>query len=176
MKDYNRPYALAKVRPHYDYNRLYGSNALTCAESFLARRGRFRPYIYWCALLIVTAFLAALPLVHIDLTVQELGRVRPATERSTIVARTGGFIASLKVKDNDLVQAGQTLAVLNTNALDAKFALNAEQTKLRERELADLDTLIAAVDAKRAAYNLQTAEYIAQYQQFLPPCTTPSLG
>jgi membrane fusion protein, peptide pheromone/bacteriocin exporter len=102
--------------------------------------------------------LVALPIVKVDLTVEEFGRVRPAVERSTIVARTGGFIASLKVKDNDLVKPGQTLAVLNTAALDAKFAHNAEQTKLRQYEVTDLDILIASVDAKRSASNLQTAE------------------
>ena len=158
MKDYDRPYALAKIRPHYDYTRLYGSYALTCAESFLARRGRVPALHLPVRPADGDPLLVALPIVKVDLTVEEFGRVRPAVERSTIVARTGGFIASLKVKDNDLVKPGQTLAVLNTAALDAKFAHNAEQTKLRQYEVTDLDILIASVDAKRSASNLQTAE------------------
>jgi membrane fusion protein, peptide pheromone/bacteriocin exporter len=168
MKDYDTPYALTRVRPHYDYTRLYGSYALTCAESFLAQRGRVRPYVYWCALLMVAVLLTALPLVKVDLTVQEFGRIRPATERSTIVARTAGFIASLKVHDNEIVHAGDTLAVLNMAALTAKFDLNASETKLRNIELADLRALIEAATAKRpvTVTNLQTAEYIAEYQQF----------
>jgi HlyD family secretion protein len=168
MKEYDTPYALARIRPHYDYTRLYGSYALTCAESFLARRGRCRPYVYWCALLMCACALIALPIVHVDLTVQEFGRVRPATERSAIVARTGGFIAALKVHDNDLVKAGDTLAVLNIAALQAKFDLNATRTKLAERELVDLRSLIEAASAKRPPVfsSLQTAEYIAEYQQF----------
>jgi membrane fusion protein, peptide pheromone/bacteriocin exporter len=112
----NGPIALTKIRPLYEYTRLYGSYALTCAESFLARRGRSRPYVYRCALVMVAGILAALPVVHVDLTMQEFGRIRPATERSTIVARTAGFIASLKVRDNDLVKTGKVLAVLNTTA------------------------------------------------------------
>jgi multidrug resistance efflux pump len=166
VKDYDSPYSLTRSRPHYDYTRLYGSYALSCAESFLARRGRARPYVYWCAMLLCAGGLAALPLVYVDLTVQEFGRVRPATERSVIVARTAGFIASLKVHDNDLVRAGDTLAVLNAAALQAKFDLNTAQTQLRERELADLRALIEAVSAKRPVTNLTTAEYLAESQQF----------
>jgi multidrug resistance efflux pump len=172
MKDYDAPYSLTRVRPRYDDTRLYGSNALTCAESFLARRGRCRPYVYWCALLMCAVALVALPIVHVDLTVQEFGRVRPATERSAIVARTSGFIASLKVRDNDIVRGGDTLAVLNTAALQAKCDLNTTQTKLRDQELADLRSLIEAASAKRPPVlsSLQTAEYIAEYQQFSTQC------
>jgi multidrug resistance efflux pump len=172
MKDSDTPYSLTRVRPHYDYTWLYGSYALTCAESFLARRGRCRPYVYWCALLMCAAALVGLPIVHVDLTVQEFGRVRPATERSAIVARTAGFIAALKVRDNDIVRGGDTLAVLNTAGLQAKFDLNTTQTNLRNQELVDLRSLIEAASAKRPPVlsSLQTAEYIAEYQRFANQC------
>lgn len=170
MKDpSSSPYSLLRIRPRFAYDRrLYGSYALNCSEAFIARRGRTRPYVYWCALIMCASLLGALPLVHVDLTVQELGRVRPATERSTIVARTAGFIASLKVHDNDIVRAGDTLAILNSQALQAKFDFNAAQTKLINQELADLQGLIASVNARRpvALSSLQTAEYISGYQQF----------
>ena len=172
MKDSDTPYSLTRVRPHYDYTWLYGSYALTCAESFLARRGRCRPYVYWCALLMCAVALVGLPIVHVDLTVQEFGRVRPATERSAIVARTAGFIAALKVRDNDIVRGGDTLAVLNTAGLQAKFDLNTTQTNLRNHELVDLRSLIEAASAKRPPVlsSLQTAEYIAEYQRFANQC------
>jgi membrane fusion protein, peptide pheromone/bacteriocin exporter len=195
VKEYDSPYALTRLKAA-EYTRLYGSYALTCAESLLARRGRSRPYVYWCALVLCAGILIALPLVKVDLTVQEFGRVRPATERSAIVARTAGFVAALKVHDNDLVQAGETLAVLNSAALQAKFDLNASQTKLREAELTDLRALLTAVSVKTAVSakrpvsasplsgleepkgcfpNLNTAKYIAEYQQFVTSVHDASL-
>src|SRR3954454_23779523 len=95
--------------------RLYGGTyALTCAESFLTKRGRHRPYVYWTALVMCAGALLSLPIIHVDVTVQERGRVRPATERTAIVARTAGFISSIQVRDNDLLHTGDTLLTLNT--------------------------------------------------------------
>ncbi len=157
------------MNPRREYNRLYaGTYALTCAESFLAKRGRNRPYVYWTALIMCITGLASLPIIHVDVTVQEPGRVRPATERSAIVARTAGFISSIKVHDNDLVRAGDILLTLNTQGLQAKFDLNDTQTKEVARELADLGYLLACVGNMQPASPtaLQTAKYISEYQKF----------
>jgi hypothetical protein len=46
MKEPESPYSLLRIRPRFAYDRrLYGSYALNCAESFLARRGRCRPLV-----------------------------------------------------------------------------------------------------------------------------------
>jgi membrane fusion protein, peptide pheromone/bacteriocin exporter len=150
-------------------NRLYGGTyALTCAESFLATRGRNRPYVYWTALVLCAGTLLSLPIVHVDITVQERGRVRPAIERTAIVARTAGFISSVRVHDNDLVHAGTTLLTLNTQALQAKVDFNDSQRKVLNQELADLRYLLERVANKRpvAINELQTGKYITEYQKY----------
>ena len=53
-------------------------------ESLYAEHGPARPWIYWLALLGVTAALAALPLIEVDVTVRSPGVVRPATERTEL--------------------------------------------------------------------------------------------
>jgi membrane fusion protein, peptide pheromone/bacteriocin exporter len=110
-------------------------------------------------------------------TVQERGRVRPAVERSPIVAGTAGFIASMRVHDNDLVHAGDILLTLNTQALQAKFELNGAQAKLAERELADLNYLLDRVCNKQSVSlrDLQTAKYISDYQKFDTECRNADL-
>src|SRR5258708_8909790 len=138
------------MSPRPEYNRLYGgAYALTCAESLLTKQGRNRPYVYWTALVMCTTALIALPIIHVDVTVQERGRVRPATERSAIVARTAGFISSIKVHDNDLVHAGDILLTLKTQGLQAKVNFNDSQTKVLNKELADLRYLLERVGNKR---------------------------
>jgi multidrug resistance efflux pump len=156
-----------------DYNRLYGGTyALACAESYLAQQGRNRPYVYWTALVMCSTALISLPIIHLDVTVQERARVRPATERSPIVARIAGFISSIKVHDNDLVRAGEVLLTLNTQGLRAKCDFNYCQTKEVTKELADLGYLLACVGNKQpvSLTALQTARYISEYQRFDTEC------
>jgi membrane fusion protein, peptide pheromone/bacteriocin exporter len=160
-------------------NRLYsGTHALSCAETFLAKQGPSRPYVYWTALAICTVALASLPMIQVDVSVQERGRVRPAAERSAIVARTAGFIASVHVRDNDLVRAGDTLLTLNARALQAKLDLNGSQTELVEKELTDLSYLLEGLSNKRPVSlgDLQTARYISEYQKFDTACRHADLN
>jgi membrane fusion protein, peptide pheromone/bacteriocin exporter len=161
-----------------EYNRLYGGTyALTCAESFLTKQGRNRHYVYWTALVMCATALVSLPIIHVDVTVQERGRVRPATERSPIVARIAGFISSIKVHDNDLVHAGDVLLTLNTQGLQGKFDFNQMQTKETMKELADLGYLLACVCNKQPVVltALQTARYISEYQKFDTQCHNVNL-
>jgi len=121
--------------------------------------------------------LLALPIIHVDVTVQERGRVRPATERTAIVARTAGFISSIRVHDNDLVHAGDILLTLKTQGLQAKVNFNDSQTKVLNKELADLRYLLERVGNKRPVLvsDLQTGQYISEYQKFDTDCRNANL-
>jgi membrane fusion protein, peptide pheromone/bacteriocin exporter len=166
------------MNPRREYNRIYGgSYALACAESFLTKRGRTWPYVYWTALVMCAGALLALPIIHVDVTVQERGRVRPATERTAIVARTAGFISSIRVHDNDLVHAGDILLTLKTQGLQAKVNFNDSQTKVLNKELADLRYLLERVGNKRPVLvsDLQTGQYISEYQKFDTDCRNANL-
>jgi membrane fusion protein, peptide pheromone/bacteriocin exporter len=161
-----------------EYDRLYGGTyAFTCAESFLRKRGRNPLYVYWTALVMCAGALLSLPLIDVDVTVQERGRVRPATERTAIVARTAGFISSIRVHDNDLVHAGDTLLTLNAQGLQAKVDFNVFQTQVLNRELADLRYLLDRGGNKRpvSVNDLQTAKYISEYDKFETDCRNANL-
>jgi membrane fusion protein, peptide pheromone/bacteriocin exporter len=158
--------------------RLYGgSHALNGAESFLTRQGRNRPYVYWIALIGCAGGLISLPLIRVDVTVQERGRVRPAAERGAIVARTSGFVASIQVHDNDPVHAGDTLLVLNTRDLEARADFNHSQTGLVEKELADLSHLLESAGTLNpvSVNDLQTPNYASEYQRFDAECANADL-
>ena len=164
--------------PRSDSHRLYsGAYALTCAESLLTKQGRSRPYVYWAAMLLCASALISLPIVHVDVSVQASGRVRPAVERSSIVARTAGFVSSVRVRDNDLVKAGDTLLTLESQALQAKWDFNRTQLDEVGKELADLECLLNKLANKQPVFlsDLQTARYIAEYQKFDTQCRNASL-
>jgi multidrug resistance efflux pump len=161
-----------------ELSRMYhGAYALCGAESLRAKQGRNRPYVYWTAVAMCTSVLVALPVVYVDVSVQERGRVRPAVERSAIVARTAGFVSSVRVHDNDVVRAGDTLLTLHSQALQAKCDFNEIQLKVVSKELADLHRLLESVCNARpvSISDLQTARYIAEYQKFDTQCRNASL-
>jgi multidrug resistance efflux pump len=103
--------------------------------------------------------------------------VRPTAERSAIVARTSGFIASIQAHDNDLVHVGDALVVLNARELQARIDLNGSQRALLEKELADLNRLLegASTPSGVALSELQSAKYIAEYQRFDIECRRADL-
>jgi multidrug resistance efflux pump len=166
------------MNPRPESHRLYcGAYALTCAESLLAKQARTRPYVYWAAMLMCASALIALPIVHVDVSIQASGRVRPAVERSTIVARVAGFVSSIRVHDNDLVHVGDTLLTLDSQALQAKWDFVSTQLDEVGKELADLHCLLDNLANKQPVTlgDLQTARYIAEYQKFDTQCRNASL-
>lgn len=117
-------------------------------ESLYAEHGPARPWIYWLALLAVTAALVALPLVEVDVTVRAPGVVRPATERTELRVPISAQIAQVLARDNDTVTVGQPLLMLRSRDLDERLALNRTRQTLSNTLITDLKslTLAAATD------------------------------
>ena len=120
-------------------------------ESLYAEHGPARPWIYWLALRGVTAALAALPLIEVDVTVRAPGVVRPATERTELRVPLSAQIAQVLARDNDTVTAGQPLLVLRSRDLDERLALNRTRQTLSTSLITDLTRLTpAATDSSPA--------------------------
>jgi HlyD family secretion protein len=99
----------------------------------------------------VTAALAALPLIEVDVTVRAPGVVRPATERTELRVPLSAQIAQVLARDNDTVTAGQPLLVLRSRDLDERLALNRTRQTLSTSLITDLTRLTpAATDSSPA--------------------------
>ena len=114
-------------------------------ESLYAEHGPARPWIYWLALLAVTAALVALPLVEVDVTVRAPGVVRPATERTELRVPISAQIAQVLARDNDSVTTGQPLLVLRSRDLDERLSLNRTRQATSSALVADLALLHSPV-------------------------------
>ena len=141
-------------------------------ESLYAAHGPARPWIYWLALLGVTAALAALPLIEVDVTVRAPGVVRPATERTELRVPLSTQIAEVLAHDNDSVTAGQPLVVLRSRDLEERLALNRSRQTLSTTLIKDLTRLTPATsDSSSSAVfsddisTLQTSELRADLAQ-----------
>jgi HlyD family secretion protein len=139
-------------------------------ESLYAEHGPARPWIYWLALLAVTAALVALPLVEVDVTVRAPGVVRPATERTELRVPISAQIAQVLARDNDSVTTGQPLLVLRSRDLDERLSLNRTRQATSSALVADLALLTSEVgsvipDRPFDGPALQTPELAADHAQ-----------
>ena len=92
----------------------------------------------------MTAALAALPLIEVDVTVRAPGVVRPATERTELRVPLSAQIAQVLARDNDSVTTGQPLLVLRSRDLDEGLALNRTRQTLSTSLITDLTRLTPA--------------------------------
>ena len=83
----------------------------------------------------------ALPFINIAITFQSRWQIRPILESNTIIASLPAKIKTVCLKENQTVQKGEILLVLNTDKLEEQITLN--QSKLSEttRFITDLKEL-----------------------------------
>jgi HlyD family secretion protein len=107
-------------------------------ESLFAKHRLDRPYLYWWLLAACASGLTALPLVSLDVSISASGRVRSRIERCELQAPIAGLVAQVLARDNDRVQAGQPLLLLQSRDIDERLDRNkAVQAEHRE-QIADL--------------------------------------
>jgi multidrug efflux pump subunit AcrA (membrane-fusion protein) len=93
-------------------------------ESLFAQHRPDRPYLYWLLLAACATGTIATPLVSIDVSISAPGRVRSRIERCDVQAPIAGLIAQVLARDNDRVQAGQPLVLLQSRDIDERLRRN----------------------------------------------------
>ncbi len=136
-------------------------------ESLYAEHGREQPWTYRLLLAGVIGALASLPFIQVDVSVRAPGMVRPATERTELRLAVSGRIEQVLVRDNESVEAGQTLVVIASTDLDERLARNRALQAERRDLWADLSDLVATPDsAERKADRFRTAALRQEYNQY----------
>ena len=114
-------------------------------ESLYAGHGREQPWTYRLLLVGVIGALASLPFIKVDVSVRAPGMVRPAAERIELRLAVSGRVEQVLVRDNESVEAGQTLVVLASTDLDERLARNRALQEDRHELLGDLSELVSAM-------------------------------
>ena len=122
---------------------LYPTDVIeSSVESFLSETTTRSQVIYMSALLAVLGALAALPFVHVDVSVQSRGVVRPVAEKTEIRPLVAGMVAEVLVRENEAVRIGQPLVRLRTDLPDSKLRLNRTQQTARQLVIRDIERLV----------------------------------
>lgn len=126
--------------------------------------------IYLSAILLFIISLVMLPLVKVDISTQSPGIIRSLAEKTEIRPLAAGTVIKSLIKENKNVQAGDTLLVLQANAMEAQLSLNAKQQIDKLNFIHDLNWLLHSKSIiknklKTQIYSQQAAQFYFQQQQ-----------
>jgi multidrug resistance efflux pump len=136
-----------------------------CIEVHLARHAPTGRALYLTTLALTIAAAAALPIVHVPITVQASGILRPAIERRDARAAESGIVHAVYGREGERVRAGDTLVVLNGSSVATRLATSDSIAHARETELADLTALQDADDVLVSTRTLRTAHRRQQWRE-----------
>lgn len=125
--------------------------------------------IYWVVLFALTAAIISLPLVYVDVSVQDAGTIRPAVEKTEIKASITEYVDSVYTKEGLKISKGDT--ILTFRASNANYKINYHKERLRDLQehINDLKELakgkrpdIFSSDTRRKEYNY----FIKQLEEY----------
>lgn len=124
--------------------------------------------VYIGITLAILGFIASLPFIHVDVSVQSRGVLRPKYDMSVINAPSTGKIKDLLVSENQSVSLGDTLVVLESPGLIANQAFL--QDRITEIQMfdSDLEHLLSQLSASpfQPVANLKSDLYRQEYKEY----------
>jgi HlyD family secretion protein len=136
-----------------------------CVEVHLARHAPTGRALYLTILMLTITAAGATPIVHVPVTVQANGVIRPVIERQEARAAENGIVRAVYAHEGDRVVAGDTLLALDDRAVTTRLAASDSIAQTREDELADLATLLDRGDSLAPWPMLRTAYRRQQWRE-----------
>ena len=111
-------------------------------EQFFARFGVIGQKIYWLLLLTFVIVIILLPVIKVTVSTQAAGMLRSSLSNNVVTSSEGGRIIELKVEENQFVEAGDTLLLLENSHLYEKLAVTEDRIVDYQKYLKDLRGLL----------------------------------
>lgn len=146
-------------------------------EAYIDKHPTKSQKIYWVVLFALTAAIISLPLVYVDVSVQDAGIIRPAVEKTEIKASITEFVDSVYTKEGQKIDKGDT--ILTFRASNANYKINYQKERLRDllEHINDLKDLtkgkrpnIFSSDTRRMEYSYFIKQ-LDEYQTTLEKST-----
>ena len=136
------------------------SDPINTLENLIAKNKTKSISIYLVVVLAIAVFIALLPVIKVDISSQSRGIIRSKTDNVPVTSAVSGKIVAIKLKNNLLVQKGDTLLTISKENLETEKQLNDTIYNTNETILQDLEM------ALKGKSNLQTALIREEYYKF----------
>ena len=136
------------------------SDPINTLENLIAKNKTKRISIYLVVVLAIAVFIALLPVITVDISSQSRGIIRSKTDNVPVTSAVSGKITTIKLKNNLLVQKGDTLLTISKENLETEKQLNDTIYNTNETILQDLEMVL------KGKSNLQTSLIREEYYKF----------
>ena len=136
------------------------SDPINTLENLIAKNKTKSISIYLVVVLAIAVFIALLPVITVDISSQSRGIIRSKTDNVPVTSAVSGKITTIKLKNNLLVQKGDTLLTISKENLETEKQLNDTIYNANETVLQDLEMVL------KGKSNLQTSLIREEYYKF----------
>ena len=136
------------------------SDPINTLENLIAKNKTKSISIYLVVVLAIAVFIALLPVIKVDISSQSRGIIRSKTDNVPVTSAVSGKIVAIKLKNNLLVQKGDTLLTISKENLETEKQLNDTIYTANETILQDLERVL------KGNSNLLTALIREEYYKF----------
>jgi multidrug resistance efflux pump len=120
----------------------FSSDPINTLENLIAKNKTKSISIYLVVVLGVLAFLALLPIIKVDISSQSRGMVRSTTDNLQLTSLVNGKVTFVNLKNNLVVQKGDTLVKLTIDNLDTEKATNQTLSATIQNQIQDLSLVV----------------------------------
>ena len=120
----------------------FSSDPINTLENLIAKNKTKSISIYLVLILAILIFLGLLPVIKIDISSQSRGIVRSTTDNVPLTSLVNGKVTFVNLKNNGIVQKGDTLLQLTQENLDTEKTTNQEVTSTVQDQVHDLSLVI----------------------------------
>ena len=138
----------------------FSSDPINTLENLIAKNKTKSISIYLVVVLAIATFIALLPVIKIDISSQSRGIIRSKTDNVPVTSAVSGKIVAIKLKNNLLVQKGDTLLTISKENLETEKQLNDTIYNTNETILQDLEMVL------KGKFNLQTSLISEEYYKY----------
>ena len=136
------------------------SDPINTLENLIAKNKTKSISIYLVVVLAIAVFIALLPVIKVDISSQSRGIIRSKTDNVPVTSAVSGKITAIKLKNNLLVQKGDTLLTISKENLETEKQLNDTIYNANETVLQDLEMVL------KGKSNLQTSLIREEFYKF----------
>ena len=118
------------------------SDPINTLENLIAKNKTKSIFIYLVLILTILIFLTPLLVLKIDISSQSRGIVRSTTNNVPVTSLVNGKVTFVNLKNNSIVQKGDTLVQLTQENLDTEKATNQEVSSTVQDQVHDLSLVV----------------------------------
>ncbi|WP_348811998.1 HlyD family secretion protein [Flavobacterium maritimum] len=121
----------------------FSSDPVNTLENLIAKNKTKSISIYLVLILAILLFLILLPIIKVDISSQSRGLIRSTTDNVPINCLVNGKVRFVNLKNNCIVQKGDTLVQLSQENLDTEKATNQELSIDLQNRILDLSFVVS---------------------------------